>query len=164
MKNIASDQWAANYLDINIAALEAILDERNTLTPVQVQKNAEIMLRMAVRMLIREEDDAEELNSLYFSFRSALGANTVIFTTGTFRQKAVLYRLGAFLRLFSVEEVKKKIVECLQAHQDEKTGTATTVIDPYYTDINELSPICIELYWEQKLDAFSLTLKDIYGF
>lgn len=167
LKNIASDQWAANYLDINIAALEAILDDRNSLTPDQVQRKAEMMLRMAVRMLIRKEDDAEECDSLYFLLQSALGRNTVIFTTGTFRQKAVLYRLGAFLRLFNVEEVKKKFeeyVEYIYASQENSNGTGSVVIDPYYTGINELAPLCIEIYWEKESDSVWLTLKDLTGF
>lgn len=167
LKNIASDQWAANYLDINIAALEAILDNRNILSPDQVQRKAEMMLRMAVRMLIRKEDDAEECDSLYFLLQSALGRNTVIFSTGTFRQKAVLYRLGAFLRLFSVEEVKKKFeeyVEYIYASQENSNGTGSVVIDPYYTGINELAPLCIEIYWEKESDSVWLTLKDLTGF
>lgn len=162
LKNIASDKWAKNYLDINIAALEAILDEGATLTPDQVQRKAEMMLRMAVRMLIREEDDAEELCNLYFSLRAALGA--VVFTTETFRQKAILFRFGAFLRLFSVEEVKQKIVEHVNACQEEKRGTASIIIDPYYAEINEFPPHCVELDWEREHNIFSLTLKNLTGF
>ena len=164
LKNIASDQWATDYLDINITALESILEERNTLTPDQIQRKAEMMLRKAVRNLISEEDDAEELGSLYHSLQSELGADACVFTTHTFRKKVNPYRLGAFLRLFSVKQVKQRIVECLQPHREDEKFTATAVIDPYYTDINELPPLCIEIDWVRESDASSLTLKDLFGF
>lgn len=156
-----------NYLDINIAALKAILDDRKLLTPDQVQRKAEMMLRMAVRMLIREEDDAEECDRLYCLLKSALGKNAVIFITGTFRQKAVLFRLGAFLRLFSVEEVKKKFeeyVEYIYASQENSNGTGSVIIAPYYTGINELAPLRIVIYWKKESNSVLLTLKDLTGF
>lgn len=164
LKNIASDQWATDYLDINITALESILEERNTLTPDQIQRKAEMMLRKAVRNLISEEDDAEELGSLYHSLQSELGADACVFTTHTFRKKVNPYRLGAFLRLFSVKQVKQRIVEYLQPHREDEKFTATAVIDPYYTDINELPPLCIEIDWVRESNASSLTLKDLFGF
>ena len=164
LRNISSDSWAMNYLDINIAALEAILNGQNTLPPYQVQRKAEKVLQLAVKRLIRREDDNEELYNLYVSLQSSLGADSVISATRTFCQNAILYRFGAFLRLFSVEEVKKKIVEYIYAHQNGTRGTAPIIIDPYYAEINELPPLCVVVQWKQEHTSFSLTLKELSGF
>lgn len=155
-----------DYLDVNIAALESILDEQNVLTPRQVQVKAEKTLRFAVRKLIRKENDAVELGDLYYSLESTLGADVSVIIAYDFLENAGTDRLGAFLRLFSVKWVKQRIVEYLQTHREDEKFTAAVIIDPYYTDINELPPLCICIEFDRKWkpDVSSLTLMDLSGF
>ena len=55
-------------------------------------------------------------------------------------------------------------MEYIYASQENSNRTGSVVIDPYYTGINELAPLCIEIYWEKESDSVWLTLKDLTGF
>lgn len=147
--NSANSECAKCYLDINIAALEALLNEYEDLSIPAIQERSEVLMHYTVRTLIREENDETELKNLAYTLLTQYGI--MVLTTGHFRRMSALRRFGAYCRLFSVTQISHIIF--VKIAQWDRQGLLEININPLDTGVNE-RPLYLYLSYQANTHCF----------
>lgn len=149
--NTASAEYARYYLELSISALEAVLADGGKLPMSAVQKRAEHILRCAIRYLIPQDDNSEELSQLLDRLQSH--GNKWQYTAG-FCMEAQLNHLGAYCRVYSAIDIAEEIEREIETWNRE--GQLNVNIDKVVGISNELSPFCIQISYNRSEDYFVL--------
>lgn len=150
--NTASPEYAGHYLDVSIAALDAILHKGGKFSISQTKKSAERVLCHAVKSLIYDGDDQTEILSLILGLSNALQAP--VLCSATFFEPARFHRFGGFCRLYSVTDIVSEILREMNSWDRKKALMVN--IDKAGGFIDKTSPLFLHISHDPKQNTYIL--------